>query len=83
MDRRLSPLLVSMLCIGIAILYIPILVLIGYSFNASALAGPDNMTETPRMRPARRGKDNSGKEILDMAPGSHGSLSVSSLREPL
>ena len=37
MERRLSPLLVSMLCIGIAILYIPILVLIGYSFNASAL----------------------------------------------
>jgi putrescine transport system permease protein len=37
MDRRLSPLLISILCIGIAILYIPILVLIGYSFNASAL----------------------------------------------
>jgi putrescine transport system permease protein len=37
MDRRVSPLLISILCIGIAILYIPILVLIGYSFNASAL----------------------------------------------
>jgi len=34
---RPSPLLVSILCIGIAILYLPILVLIGYSFNASAL----------------------------------------------
>jgi putrescine transport system permease protein len=34
---RPSPLLISILCIGIAILYIPILVLIGYSFNASAL----------------------------------------------
>jgi putrescine transport system permease protein len=34
---RPSPLLISILCIGIAILYLPILVLIGYSFNASAL----------------------------------------------
>jgi putrescine transport system permease protein len=37
MEHRLSPLLISILCLGIAILYIPILVLIGYSFNASAL----------------------------------------------
>ena len=37
MPERLSPLLMSTLCIGIAILYIPIVVLIGYSFNASAL----------------------------------------------
>jgi putrescine transport system permease protein len=37
MRERASPLLISILCIGIAILYIPILVLIGYSFNASAL----------------------------------------------
>ena len=37
MQDRISPLLISILCIGIAILYIPILVLIGYSFNASAL----------------------------------------------
>jgi putrescine transport system permease protein len=37
MRERVSPLLISILCIGIAILYIPILVLIGYSFNASAL----------------------------------------------
>ena len=37
MEDRISPLLISILCIGIAILYIPILVLIGYSFNASAL----------------------------------------------
>jgi len=34
---RPSPLLISILGIGIAILYLPILVLIGYSFNASAL----------------------------------------------
>jgi putrescine transport system permease protein len=34
---RPSPLLISVLCIGIAILYLPIFVLIGYSFNASAL----------------------------------------------
>src|SRR5580658_8784499 len=34
---RPSPLLLSVLCVGIAILYIPILVLIGYSFNASSL----------------------------------------------
>jgi putrescine transport system permease protein len=34
---RVSPLLVSILCIGIAVLYVPILVLIGYSFNASSL----------------------------------------------
>ena len=37
MQERISPFLISTLCIGIAILYIPILVLIGYSFNASAL----------------------------------------------
>jgi len=34
---RPSTLLVSILCIGIAILYVPILVLIAYSFNASSL----------------------------------------------
>jgi putrescine transport system permease protein len=37
-DGRSSPLLISVLCLGIAFLYIPMLVLIGYSFNASALA---------------------------------------------
>jgi len=34
---RPSPFLITVLCIGIAILYIPILVLIAYSFNASSL----------------------------------------------
>ena len=37
MERRYSPLLVTILCFGIAVLYIPILVLIAYSFNASPL----------------------------------------------
>src|SRR6195256_5317976 len=37
MQNRVSPFLISALCIGIAVLYIPILVLIGYSFNTSAL----------------------------------------------
>jgi putrescine transport system permease protein len=37
MRERVSPLLISILCLGIAILYVPILVLIGYSFNASSL----------------------------------------------
>jgi putrescine transport system permease protein len=37
MNERVSPFLISVLCIGIAILYVPILVLIAYSFNASAL----------------------------------------------
>ena len=37
MYNRPSPFLVTVLCIGIAILYVPILVLIAYSFNASAL----------------------------------------------
>ena len=37
MENRISPFLISALCIGIALLYIPIFVLIGYSFNASAL----------------------------------------------
>src|SRR5271156_4444460 len=37
MENRISPFLVTVLCIGIAILYLPIFVLIGYSFNASAL----------------------------------------------
>jgi putrescine transport system permease protein len=36
-QNRISPFLISVLCIGIAILYIPMLVLIGYSFNASPL----------------------------------------------
>jgi putrescine transport system permease protein len=37
-DRRVSPFLISVLCLGIAFLYIPMAVMIGYSFNASALA---------------------------------------------
>src|SRR5580704_9998125 len=37
MHARLSPFLITVLCVGIAILYLPILVLIGYSFNASSL----------------------------------------------
>lgn len=37
MEERVSPPLISILCVGIAILYVPIFVLIGYSFNASAL----------------------------------------------
>ena len=37
MERRFSPLLLTILCLGIAILYIPIVVLIAYSFNASPL----------------------------------------------
>ena len=37
MQNRISPFLISVLCIGIAALYIPMLVLIGYSFNASPL----------------------------------------------
>jgi putrescine transport system permease protein len=36
-ERRYSPLLLTTLCFGIAILYIPIVVLIAYSFNASPL----------------------------------------------
>ncbi len=37
MPERVSPLLISILALGIGILYVPMLVLIGYSFNASAL----------------------------------------------
>jgi putrescine transport system permease protein len=37
MYNRISPFLISILCIGIAVLYIPMLVLIGSSFNASPL----------------------------------------------
>jgi putrescine transport system permease protein len=37
MSERVSPLLISILCLGLAVLYVPILVLIGYSFNASSL----------------------------------------------
>jgi putrescine transport system permease protein len=37
MYNRISPFLISILCIGIAVLYIPMVVLIGYSFNASPL----------------------------------------------
>jgi putrescine transport system permease protein len=38
MQRRFSPVLFAALSFGIAVLYIPILVLIAYSFNASPLA---------------------------------------------
>jgi putrescine transport system permease protein len=34
---RISPFLITVLAIGIAVLYVPIVVMIGYSFNASAL----------------------------------------------
>ena len=37
MERRYSPLLLTFLCLGIAILYVPIVTLIAYSFNASPL----------------------------------------------
>ena len=37
MERRHSPLLLTILCFGIAVLYIPIVTLIAYSFNASPL----------------------------------------------
>ena len=37
MERRFSAVLFAALSVGIAVLYIPILVLIGYSFNASPL----------------------------------------------
>ena len=37
MSERYPPMLFSVLCFGIAVLYIPILVLIGYSFNSSEL----------------------------------------------
>jgi len=36
-SERFPPLLFSILCFGISVLYIPIVVLIGYSFNASEL----------------------------------------------
>jgi putrescine transport system permease protein len=36
-DRRPAPLLTTVLFLGIAVLYLPMLVLIGYSFNASPL----------------------------------------------
>jgi len=36
-EQRPTVFLMSILCLGIAILYLPIFVLIGYSFNASAL----------------------------------------------
>jgi len=37
-ERRSSPFLITVLCLGIAFLYLPMVVLVGYSFNASALA---------------------------------------------
>ena len=37
MERRVSPLLLTILLLGIALLYIPMVVLIAYSFNASPL----------------------------------------------
>ncbi|HUO81117.1 MAG TPA: ABC transporter permease subunit [Steroidobacteraceae bacterium] len=38
MERRSSPLLLTVLCLGIAFLYLPMVVLVAFSFNASALA---------------------------------------------
>jgi putrescine transport system permease protein len=37
METRVSPVLFAVLCFGIAVLYVPIVVLIAYSFNASPL----------------------------------------------
>ena len=37
MERRFSPVSFAALSLGIAVLYVPILVLIAYSFNASPL----------------------------------------------
>ena len=37
MRRQFSTLHAAILCFGIGLLYVPILVLIGYSFNASPL----------------------------------------------
>ena len=39
MSERQSPLLITVLALGIAILYVPMLVMIGSSFNASPLVG--------------------------------------------
>ena len=39
MSDRQSPLLMTVLAIGVALLYIPMLVMIGYSFNSSPLIG--------------------------------------------
>ena len=39
METRPSPFLISVLCLGIAFLYLPMAALVGYSFNASSLAG--------------------------------------------
>ena len=39
MNDRQSPLLMTVLAIGIAVLYVPMLVMIGYSFNSSPLVG--------------------------------------------
>jgi putrescine transport system permease protein len=36
-ERRLSPLLLTILCFGIAVLYVPMVTLVAYSFNASPL----------------------------------------------
>jgi len=37
-EHRSSPFLITVLCLGIAFLYLPMVVLVAYSFNASALA---------------------------------------------
>jgi ABC-type spermidine/putrescine transport system permease subunit II len=56
-SERFPPLLFSILCFGIAVLYIPILVLIGYSFNASELVnvwGGFSTAGTPSWRTTAR-----------------------------
>jgi putrescine transport system permease protein len=37
LEQRYSPLLLTILCLGMAVLYVPIITLIAYSFNASPL----------------------------------------------
>ena len=39
MEKRFSPVLFAALSVGIAVLYIPMIVLIAYSFNGSPLVG--------------------------------------------
>ena len=50
MNRRLSPFILTMLCLGFAFLYVPIILMIVYSFNASRLVTVWDSVHSPTLK---------------------------------
>ncbi len=50
MNRRLSPFILTMLCLGFAFLYVPIILMVVYSFNASRLVTVWDSVHSPTLK---------------------------------